>query len=436
MTTLKNAFAIPALRKKMIFTFLMITILAFASLVPCPGVDVNAFRSQVKGWGDIGNLMGILSGKAIYNASIISLSVYPYLIGMIIVQILSAVIPSLRNMSNQNEAMQRLITKMTRIAAIIAGFVFSVLMVTGSLSTLSNKINFWLALVLAVLGFTIGSALVSWICELISSKGLGNGFSVVIFAAICRNIPHVMKSLYLTTEKSLGMVWAIVFVVLALVIGAAALIFCVYIQSAERRIKILFNKRSFGMKQYMGQNTSLPIKITQAGILPIIYAMMLLTTPALIIAFYNSGTESRFALGFINFRMSPAYIILFAFFILILSNAFSLMQFNPNEIANELKNNGGYIAGIKPGKPTMQFLMKMFSNMNYAGALYLFILCVIPMLIAIIPVMRPFWYAGIAIIILSTVVVEMVTLLDNGIKEEEDKKKSSKPTKNVKAFKQ
>ena len=436
MSTLKRAFQIPELRKKLIFTFLMLLILAVAALIPCPGMNVAEFRNNVKGWGDIGNLMGILSGKAIYNASIISLSVYPYLIGMIIVQILSAAIPALRNMSAQNEIMQKKITKWTRMAAIIAGFAFSVLMVTGSLNALSSSINFWLALVLSILGFTIGAALVSWICELISSKGLGNGFSVVIFAAICRNIPYVLKTIYLRSEAKLGLVWAIVFTVLAVVVGAAVIIFCVYVQTAERRIKIMFNKRSFGMKQYMGQNTSIPIKITQAGILPIIYAMMVLTTPALIIAFYNSGSESGLVKGFVNFRMSPAYIILFAFFLVILSSAFSIMQFNPNEIANELKNNSGYIAGVKSGKPTAQFLTKMFANMNYAGAVFLLIMCVVPMLVAIVPQIRGFWYSGIAVIILSTVVVEMFTLLENGIKEDEDKKKNNKPTKNVKAFKQ
>jgi len=436
MSTLKRAFQIPDLRKKLIFTFLMILVLAVAALIPCPGMDVAAFKNTVKGWGDIGNLMRILSGGATNNASIITLSVYPYLLGMIIVQILSAAIPSLRNMSAQNEAVQKKITKWTRMTAIIAGFVFSVLMVTGSLNALSPKINFWLALILSIFGFTIGSALVSWICELISSKGLGNGFSVVIFAVICRNIPHVLKTIYQRSEASLGLVWAIVFTVLAVVLGVAALIFCVYVQTAERRIKVLFNKRSFGMRQYMGQNTSLPIKITQAGILPIIYAMMILTTPALIIAFYNSGSENGFVRGFVYFRMSPAYIILFAFFTVILSSAFSIMQFNPNEIANELKNNSGYIAGVKPGKPTAQFLTKMFANMNYAGAVYLLILCVVPMLVSIVPQIRGFWYAGIALVILSTVVVEMVTLLENGIKEEDDKKKNNKPTKNVKAFKQ
>lgn len=436
MSSLIKALHIPELRKKLIFTFLMITVLAVAALIPCPGMDVAAFTQQVRGWGDIGALMGILSGKAIYNASIISLSVYPYLIGMIIVQILSAAIPALRQLSYQNEAVQRRMTKYTRWAAMVAGFVFSILMVTGSLKALTPNLNFWVAFVMSVLGFTIGAALVSWICELISSKGLGNGFSVVIFAAICRNIPHVLKTIYIQANEKLGLVWAIVFTVLAVIVGIAALIFCVYVMCAERRIKILFNKRSFGMKQYMGQNTSLPIKITQAGILPIVYAMMILTTPALIIAFYNSGTENRFALGFMNFMMSPAYIILFAFFLIILSSVFAIMQFNPNEIAGELRNNSGYIAGVKPGKPTAQFLTQMFSNMNYAGAVFLVLMCVIPMLVAIIPEVRGFWYAGIAVVFLATVIIEMITLLDNGIKEEEDKKKSAKPTKTARAFKQ
>ena len=436
MTSLVKAFQIPELRKKLLYTLLFVTIIMIATLVPAPGVNVGRFSDIVRSWGDVGALIGIVSGKAAYNASIVTLSVYPYLFGMIIVQILTAAIPALRNLSYQSEAVQKRITKYTRWAALGAGFIFSLLMVIGSRSALTTNINFWLAMVLAILGFTIGSALVSWFCELITSKGLGNGFSVVIFAMICRNIPHVLKKIYTLSSDKLGIVWAIVFTVLAVVLGVAALIFCVYIQSAERRIKLLFNKRSFGMKQYMGQNTSLPIKITQAGILPIIYAMMILTTPALIIAFFNPGSENGVVRGFVDFMTSPSYLILFAFLLVILSTAFSIMQFNPGEIAGELKANGGYIAGVKPGKPTTQFLTKMFANMNYAGAVFLFIVCVIPMVIgAFIPAIRGFWYAGIAVVILSTTVNEILLLLDNGIKEEEDRKKNSKPTKTAKAFK-
>ena len=435
MSVITKAIKIPELRKKIVFTFLMILVLAIAALIPSPGMDVPKFAELVRGWGDVGTLMGILSGKGIYNASIISLSVYPYLFGMIVVQVITATVPALRNLNYQSEAAQKRVTKYTRWAAIAAGFIFSILLVTGSRSALSANLNFWLAMGLSVLGFTIGSALVSWICELITSKGLGNGFSVIIFAAICRNVPHFFKTIYTKSYNSLGLVWAIVFTVLAAVIGIAALVFCTYVQNSERRIKLLFNKRSFGMKQYMGQNTSLPIKITQSGILPIIYTMMLITTPALIIAFYNPGSENVWVKGFVNFMTSPSYIVLFAFLVVIFSNAFAIMQFNPGELAAELKNNNGYIAGVKPGKPTAQFLTSMFANMNYAGAVYLFAVCVIPILLALIPALRDIWYAGIAVVILSSVVNDMITLLDNGIKENEDKKKASKPSKSTKAFK-
>jgi len=436
MTSLMKAFKIPELRKKILFTLLMVTAVMVAALIPSPGINVASFASLVRGWGDVGVLMGVLSGKAIYNASIISLSVYPYLIGMVIVLILTAAIPALRNLSYQSEAVQRRITKYTRWAAIGAGFIFSILLVIGSRSALTSNLNFWVAFALATVGFTIGSALVSWICELISSKGLGNGFSVIIFAMICRNIPHVFKTIFTTANDKLGMVWAIVFCVLAAVIGIALLVFCTYIQNAERRIKLLFNKRSFGMKQYMGQNTSLPIKITQAGILPIIYTMLLITTPALIVAIFWPGSESAVVRGFVNFTVSPYYLILFAVFIVIFANVFSIMQFNPSELANELKNNNGYIAGVKPGKPTSQFLAKMFSNINYAGAVFLTLMCMVPMMLAFIPVLKGFWYTGICVVILSAVVNETLLLLDNGIKEDEDKKKSAKPTKTAKAFKQ
>ena len=436
MTELIKGFKIPELRSKIVFTVLVVMALMVASLIPTPGLDIVKFRELVNGWGDVGPLMGILSGKALYNGSIISLSVYPYLFGMIVVQILTAAVPALRNMSAQSEAAQKKISKYTRWAALGAGLIFSVLLVTGSRSALSANLNFWLAMVLAILGLTIGSALVSWICELITSKGLGNGFSVIIFAVICRNIPHVFKTVFVKSHEKLGLVWAIVFTVLGVVLSVAMLVFCTYINTAERRIKLLFNKRSIGMKQYMGQNTSLPIKITQAGVLPIVYAMMLTTTPALITAFYTSGSENALVKGVVNFMTSPSYIFLFAFFTVIFSSVFTIMQFNPTELANELRNNNGYIAGVKPGKPTAQFLNKLFANMNYAGAFYLLVICVVPMIIAacVAPI-RGFWYAGIAFVFLSVVVNEMYALIEMGIKENEDKKKNTKPTKTAKAFK-
>ncbi|SCW37041.1 protein translocase subunit secY/sec61 alpha [Ruminococcaceae bacterium YRB3002] len=434
MSSLVKAFKIPELRKKLLFTFLMLTILYVLTLVPAPGMNVPAFSALVRGWGDVGVLMGIISGKAVYNASIVSLSVYPYLFGMIVVQIITAAVPSLRNLSFQNEAVQKRITKYTRLAAIAAGFIFSILLVTGSRSALITTINPWISGILAVIGFTIGSGVVSWMCELITSKGVGNGFSVILFAAVCRNIPSVFKMVFTKTNDKLGLVWAIVFTVLLAVIGAAALIFCAYVQTAERRIKLLFNKRSFGMKQYMGQNTQVPIKITQAGILPIIYTMLLITTPALIIAFYAPNSENAIVKSFVNFTTSPSYLILFAIGIVFFANVFALMQFNPTELSNELRNNNGYIPGVKPGKPTTEFLTKMFANMNMAGTVFLVLMCFLPMLIALIPALRSFWCAGMGVVILTSTITEMLTLLDNGIKEYEDKKKQAKPTKSSKAF--
>ena len=164
--------------------------------------------------------------------------------------------------------------------------------------------------------------------------------------------------------------------------------------------------------------------------------MMLTTTPALITAFYTSGSENALVKGVVNFMTSPSYIFLFAFFTVIFSSVFTIMQFNPTELANELRHNNGYIAGVKPGKPTAQFLNKLFANMNYAGAFYLLVICVVPMIIAacVAPI-RGFWYAGIAFVFLSVVANEMLALIEMGIKENDEKKKNTKPTKTAKAFK-
>jgi len=432
MQDLKKAFSIPELSKKIWFTLLIITIFMVLTIVPIPGVNKVEYINIVKSWGDMGNLLNIVSGKALFNASFISLGLYPFIIGSIISQILTIAVPKLRNIAQLGEAGTKTIAKITRYVALGTSLIFGILLGIGTRGAISTNINFYVGLALVIVSTTAGAALMEWFCELLNTKGLGNGMSIILFAAIARNIPHIFKSLYLKADKKFGMPGAIGFTVLGAVIAIAVIVLLIYVMSAERKIKFLFSKRTIGMKQFQGQNQTLPVKITQAGIMPIIYTMAIMAFPSLIVTMLTTGVNNAFVKDIRNFTYSPSYFIIFLFVIVAFTFFFSLIQFNPVEISNELKRNGGYIAGVKPGAATTTYLFKLYNSLNYADAFVLLITCCIPMLLSLIPGIHNIWYAGIVLFMITGALVETIALIENEIKKHEEGQKQTKKYKNGK----
>lgn len=406
------------------FTFLILSVLALLSLVPVPGIDHTGAAAAVSKWGDTGKLLDVMSFKALGNVSVTSLGLYPFLIASILMQIVTIVVPKLRNIAQTGEAGTKIITRLTRIAAVIADVIFAVLYCVGMRNHVWTSINYWAAIILACVCLAAGAAFFGWCVELINTKGLGSGLIIVILACILRNIPGEFKDLYVKASV-LGVPAAAALTFAGAVVALALLVFVIWFNMGGKKLHILFSKRTVGMKQYAMQNQTLPLKVAQAGTMPIIYSVAILLIPAVIMCLVMpEGTTNPILLGFVNFKRSLMFYLLFCVFAAFFTYLFAMIQFNPMDMSNQIKQNGGYIQGLRPGKTTSQYLMSLYNNLNLADAAFLICISLIPMLLDLIPVMNGIWFAGIICILLGGGFIELKTVLENGISAEEEKSKA------------
>lgn len=435
MGTLTDSFKNPEVRKKILFTFLIVTVLSLLTNVPIPGLSYNAAIQNIIGWGNMATVINILSGHALENISIVSLGIYPFLVASIVMQIVVLAVPKLRDLSQMGEEGQQTITKLTRIASIIASVVFGILYTVGMRTAVSPRINFWLGLVLCALAVSVGNAICGWSVELINKKGLGNGLTVIIVAGIIRNIPNEMIGLYYHNE-GLGMWPAIAMVGTGCIFLIGVMFFILLLNMGEKKIRIIFSKRTVGMKQYGMQNQVIPIKVTQAGTMPVIYSMIILLLPSAIIAMVAPVSDVAWIESFKNYLTSVLFIPLFVLVMVFFTFVFSMMQFNPLDMSKQIKEYGGYIQGIRPGKPTAQYLLSMYTNLNVFNNFYLIVVTVIPMILNFIPLFRGVCLGGIGLILMGGGFIEMKTLLENALQAEEDKaKQAGKDKKRSKNYK-
>jgi len=434
MGTFVDSFKTPEVRKKILFTFLIVTVLSLLTNVPIPGLSYGAAIHNIIGWGNMGTILNILSGHALENISIVSLGIYPFLVASIVMQIVVLAVPKLRNLSQMGEEGQQAITKITRIASIISSVVFGILYTVGMRTAVSPNVNFWLGLVLCGLSVSVGNAFCGWAVELINKKGLGNGLTVIIVAGIIRNIPNEIMGLYYNNE-ALGKISAIAMVATGCIFLMGLLVLSLLLNMGEKKVRIIFSKRTVGMKQYGMQNQVFPVKVTQAGIMPVIYALIILLLPSAIIAMVAPVTEIAWIESFKNYLTSVLFIPLFVMVMIFFTFVFSMMQFNPADISKQIKEYGGYIQGVRPGRATAQYLMSMYTNLNVFDNFYLILVTVIPMILNFIPAFRGVCLGGIGLVIVGGGFIEMMTLLDNALKAEEDKAKMAGREKRGKNYK-
>ena len=384
LTTLRNAWKIADLRKKILFTLLIILLYRIGNVIPVPFVNVESmsqmFNEQLS--GTILGLFNMMSGNAFSTATIFALSIQPYINASIIIQLLTIAIPALERLSKEGgEEGKKKITKITRITTValglLMGFAYYV-MLTNYNSAYNNLLltkTGVLPAIVIILTFTAGSTLVMWLGEQITEHGIGNGISMILFANIIARIPG---GIILPIWNDL--LWSKWYWALALVIGMLAIIvFIVFVSQAERRIPVQYAKRVVGRKVYGGQNTHLPIKVNMSGVMPIIFAQSIASVPATIAAF-TGKTDGWVATWFGN--NSIPYAIIYFLLIIFFAYFYSTIQFNPIEVANNLKKNGGYIPGFRPGKPTSEFIQKVLNKITLFGAIYLGIIAVVPILVA------------------------------------------------------
>ena len=381
LQTMRNAWKIDDLRKKILFTLVIILLYRLGNAVPVPYVDIDAlgqYFNQMQ--NTVLGLLNVMSGGAFSNATIFALSIQPYINASIIIQLLCIAIPALERMSKEEgEEGRKKIASITRYVTVaiglLQGFGFYMLIKNNGILTPEAQSSVWAAIVI-VLTFTSGSALIMWLGEQITEHGIGNGISMILFASIIARLPvSIVQSIRNIVIGSLQW-WVLVLMILG---ALAIIVLIVFVNDAERRIPVQYAKRVVGRKMYGGQSTHLPMKVNMSGVMPIIFAQSIASVPATIAAF-TGKTDGWVATWFGN--NSIPYAIIYFLLIIFFAYFYSTIQFNPIEVANNLKKNGGYIPGFRPGKPTSEFIQKVLNKITLFGAIYLGIIAVVPILVA------------------------------------------------------
>ena len=372
LQTLRNAWKIEELRKKILFTLLIILLYRLGNAIPVPYVNVAALQTYFNSLQNtVLGLLNVMSGGAFSHATIFALSIQPYINASIIIQLLCIAIPALERMSkDEGEEGKKKIASITRYSTVaiglLQGFGFYMLIKNYGLLEAEAVDNVWAAVVI-VLTFTSGSALIMWLGEQITEFGIGNGISMILFASIVSRFPTTIITTITNIMRGTLQWW----VALLMFLGALAIIvLIVFVNDAERRIPVQYAKRVVGRKMYGGQSTHLPMKVNMSGVMPIIFAQSIASVPATIAAF--TGKTDGWVNTWFGTNSIPYAIVYF----------YSTIQFNPIEVANNLKKNGGYIPGFRPGKPTSEFIQKVLNKITLFGAIYLGIIAVVPILIA------------------------------------------------------
>ena len=380
LQTLRNAWKIEELRKKILFTLVIILLYRLGNAIPVPDVNIallNAYFAQQQ--STILGLLDVMSGGAFSNATIFALSIQPYINASIIIQLLCIAIPALERLSKEGgEEGRKKIASITRYATVaiglIQGFAYYMLIKNNNMLNADAQ-GIWSAIVI-ILTFTSGSALIMWLGEQITEFGIGNGISMILFASIISRLPTSL----ITTVRNIAagnLQWWLA--VLMLIGAIAMIVLIVYVNDAERRIPVQYAKRVVGRKMYGGQSTHLPMKVNMSGVMPIIFAQSIASVPATIVAF-TGKTDGWVNTWFSN--NSIPYAIIYFLLIIFFAYFYSTIQINPVEVANNLKKNGGYIPGFRPGKPTSEFIQKVLNKITLFGAIYLGIIAIVPILIS------------------------------------------------------
>ena len=415
LKTLRNAWGIVELRKKIIFTLFIILIYRLGNAVPVPYVNTTLLESYFNTVNNtILGLWNTMSGGSFSMATIFALSIQPYINASIIIQLLTIAIPALERLAKEGgEEGRKKIASITRYTTVGIGLVMGIAYYTlmnnqGLLN--SDATGVWPAIVI-IMTFMAGSALIMWMGEQITEFGIGNGISIILFASIIARFPSSVWTMITNVGNGSLAWWALVLIL----IGALAIIvLIVIVNDAERRIPVQYSKRVVGRKLYGGQSTHLPMKVNMSGVMPIIFASTIASIPATICAFVPSWSDSWLMTNVFNTNTVP-YAIIYFLLIIAFSYFYSTIQFDPVEIANNLKKNGGFIPGFRAGKPTSEYIRKVLNKITLLGALYLGVVAVVPILIGCFsdaPALAGISLGGTSIIIVVGVAIETVRAVE------------------------
>ena len=391
LKTLKNAWSIPEMRSKLLYTLFIVLVYRIGAVIHVPFTDVEAIGGALDlSSGSLFTYLNLLSGDAFSKATLFALSISPYITASIVMQLLAIAIPALERLSKSGEEGQKKITMITRIVTVALAF----LTAFGYYLYLKNSTNLLTSAGQTVLGgfvivfcYAAGASLIMWMAEKINENGIGNGISIILFANIIATFATQIYSV-ISTAISSGKVdaWQLIVVELVLFGALVMITFVVFITNSERRLPVQYAKKVVGRKMYGGQSTTLPIKLNMTGVMPIIFANSIVAIPGTIELIVSAKIkEGSFWDKFFAFFAYDSWFYVILFFILIIafSYFYILISFNPVEVANNLKKNGGFIPGLRPGKPTSDYITKVLNRITLIGALFLGIVAVIPLIVNI-----------------------------------------------------
>ena len=385
--TLKNAWKVPELKSKLLFTLVIVILYRIGSVLPVPYVSADVMNSfNEAAAGSIFQYLNILSGDAFARATLFALGVSPYITSSIVIQLLTIAIPALERLAKEGDEGKKKLTALTRLVTVALALITAI----GYALFLKNGINgqsmlvdgtnaFHLIVIIAC--YCAGAALVMWLAEKINDSGIGNGISMILFAGIVSRGPALISSLWsMLFKDGKFSIIGLLLVVLSLAITLVVVGFVVFMTHSERRIPIQYAKKVVGRKMYGGQASNLPIKLNMSGVMPIIFANSIVAIPATIAAFFPNSKFWSGVNDFFNYT-SPVYAILFFALIIAFAYFYIAISFNPVEVANNLKKNGGSIPGIRPGRPTTEYITRVLNRITLIGAIFLGIIAVFPMII-------------------------------------------------------
>ena len=412
--TIRKAWGVPELRKKIVFTLLILLIFRIGNAIPVPYINTTLLGNYLDSMsGTVLGLYNVMSGGAFAEATVFALGVQPYINSSIIIQLLTIAIPALERLARDGgEAGKKKIASITRYATVAIALLqgFGYYMICKNYNILEQQ-GIWPALVIIV-SFVAGSSFVMWLGEQVNEFGVGNGISIILFAGILSRVPSMVSSMVSGLRAGTLAWWAAVLVVLGIL---ALIVLITWVNGAERRIPVQYAKRQVGRKMYGGQASTLPMKVNMSGVLPIIFAQSIAMIPSTIAAFCKQPAEGTFWYGFLNAidTKSVLYMIFYFLMIIAFSYFYATIQFNPVEISNNLKKNGGFIPGFRPGKPTTDFIKKVLNKVTLFGAIYLGVVAILPLLIGKIVGNSALSIGGTSVIIVVGVALETVQALES-----------------------
>ncbi len=406
-STLRDAWKIKDLRQRMLYTLLMIAIFRLGAHVPVPGVDANKLAQLFSNDGGFFGFFNLLSGGSFKQFSVFALGITPYITASIIVNLLQIAIPALEELAREGETGRKKLAQMTRYGTVVLALIQSIGMSVGIFRP--AFINFGtMSVIVSVLSLTAGTAFLMYLGEKITENGIGNGISLFIFAGIISRLPVAIQTTIYSVKTGEVNIFAVaIFIVMAI----AVIMGVIYIQQGQRKVPVQYAKRVVGRKMYGGHSTHIPLKVNQAGVIPVIFAMSLLMFPMTIAQFMPNSAFYGF-MGKYFSTTSILYNILYALLIIGFTYFYTSVTFNPIEVADNMKKNGGFIPGIRPGRPTSEYLMRTLNRITFAGAVFLAAIAVLPNFVSAFSGMA-FRFGGTSLLIAVGVSIETMKQIES-----------------------